>query len=39
MFVNIGQCQIKGVKCFHCTHVFDITNQKLKMWKERANQR
>jgi hypothetical protein len=26
MFVNIGQCS--GVKCFHCTHVFDLTNLK-----------
>ena len=24
MFVNIGS----GVKCFHCTHVFDLTNLK-----------
>ena len=26
MFLNIGQCS--GVKCFHCTHVFDLTNLK-----------
>jgi hypothetical protein len=24
MFVNIGS----GVKCFHCIHVFDLTNLK-----------
>ena len=27
MFVNIGKWS-SGVKCFHCTHLFDLTNLK-----------